>query len=316
MSFSLFEDDFAEASIEAISLAALRTSQNNTNPRRQTEEASFPSLPPPRHRQKNSLRRAFSTLSPTIPAPLAAKHTRSDTHLHANPPPLPPIPPKQTPYPTTYQSNLLALPHNALRAELADLQQMLHSLPTAHLPLSHLHLLAEWTPPFLLFLSSYLNFEATVLHPWIFRPSPTPLRPRLSAHAAYLTDLAAELANVLALFRARPSVDVVPLLCRAATDLIASALQYLDAQAKHLPPLIAQGHTRAEAANVTRLMAKTLDIYLLTRWIPKRKDRVAVRRVCLSPVRWVAVVARGRRQCAEHLAIVDRVRQLPYANVK
>lgn len=172
--------------------------------------------------------------------------------------------------------------------------------------------LADWWPKFDALLADYFAFESTVLMPWIYRGGAAhdlqDLRQKMASHAAYINDMFLEVHNVLALFNANPDTDVLPLLIRTVREFVPSLLQYFDVEERYLPSVIQAGHTETDAFNVTRLMTRKLDAVLLTRWIPSRKERNAIRRMYMTPSACIKYFAKRRKAYVTHLDLVHVVR--------
>lgn len=212
-----------------------------------------------------------------------------------------------------WATDVVAVPHNALRAEMADLTSMVAVLQaggTAGVSaLIHaVHSVAQWWAGFEQFWREWGAFENDVLLPWIYRGNDVVdnkgLRSKMEGHAAYVNELALEVANVFVLFDGARSLDVVPLLLRCVTEFVDGLLAFLDLEEKVLPALIREGHTNQEAFNVTKLMCRRVDIVLLTRWLGERRDRIAFRRMYMTPASWITFYARRKRVYVDHLAMV------------
>lgn len=209
--------------------------------------------------------------------------------------------------------HVFSLPHNAIRAELIDLCAMLHSL-LSH-PSPPLHLLREWYPYFHGFLSTYLTLEQTVLLPWVYLGVEDArilaFRDAMAPDHVLIGQLLDELTNVLTLTKSRPTSFTLPLLLRAVRDLVNPLLVYLDREERVLPNLIQARNCRVEAGNVERVMAKSLDVGLLLRWVPSRSQRVKLRMKFLSVPDLVSGFCQSRVKTARHLAIVRSIVRHP-----
>lgn len=270
MSSLLFDDDFAEASIEAISLAAI----NTTSPPLVTSN--------PVRSQPNA-----QSILASANLPL---HTDKLPHNK---------------HPSLWAHHIFSLPHNALRAEFKDLGLLLYALPPHGPPVQ----LLSWFPPFTCLLSDYLAFESDVLLPWVYagcqEPGRLAFRAEQKTASQAVQDAMEELSTTLTLYRTQPPHHVTPLLIRAVKVATHAVLLYLDNQERVLPSLVASTRTREEALNVERLMVRRLDVGLLTRWVP-RGDRTALRMRLLTPWAWLTWLGTGRRALADHLRCVHR----------
>lgn len=201
--------------------------------------------------------------------------------------------------PDNWHSNLILLPHNAIRAELIDLCTMLRSLSTW----GRYSLLSIWFPLFHQFVTNYFTFEKEVLLPWVFSQADDSLlkvRVSLEAVKEGVLDALEELSHALILVTTHQQqpADVLPVVVRCAKELISRVEEYFQAEERMLPPVIGTTRTKEQAGYVEQLMAKKLDIGILLRWIPTRDRRVVRRR--LGWWRW-------SRHVREHLHVVKQV---------
>lgn len=260
-------DDFAEASIEAISLAALRNTTNQP-----ADDDTFPSQP-------LTTTQSFSPM-----------HSLSLTHSKD---------------PALWHHHLITLPHNALRAELVDLCAMLHAIPTRGkhwLVPRWFPRFYDFIVGYLAFEDEVLLpwiFAGAA-------DGLLDVRKALAREKEHVLDLLEELCHTLALYRTRPASHVTPLLVRCVRDLVHPTLAYLEREERMFPSIIRATRTREEAVNVERLMARRLDAGLLLRWIPGR-ERASVRRRLLSGKGWITWMGSGRRTLADHLSVVREV---------
>ncbi|KAI0557729.1 hypothetical protein FGB62_269g03 [Gracilaria domingensis] len=278
--FEVYDDDFAEASIEAISLAALRPPAHNESP----PDRVFPPNPP---------RRVHSALTPRR---TSTAHSPAVTHLPHHP------------HPSLWHHHVFTLPHNAIRAELLDLYDMLHALSPRTAPL-----LTDWHYVFDDFLARYLLFEKEALIPWVYasHSDALPDRSSLEKRAATIGEARAELSQSVCLMRTMSFTNVIPLLMRAARQLTDAVLTYMDIQDKNFPTVIRSFRTREDALNVERLMTKRMDVGILLRWIHSRSQRTQLRTKLLSPKGWILWFRRGNRTLIDHQSIVDAILGVP-----
>lgn len=211
-----------------------------------------------------------------------------------------------------WHRDVLALPHNAIRAEIADLASMTGFVKEGTGAVAaNIGRMAQWWKGFETFLGDWFSFESSVLLPWIYRGGEADdlreLRNKMKGHAAYVMELGTEVGNVFALYAGEPSLDVLPLLLRCVEEFVEGVLAFVDMEERVLPGLVRRGHTRREAFNVTRLMCRRIDVILLTRWIASRRERSAVRRLYMNPASWITFYAKRKRIYSEHLAIVAAV---------
>lgn len=318
-SSNFFDDDFAEASIEAISLAALRTKpqcqppseSGHLFPQQTMDEPITPN---------STLRRLLSSLLPiqqhqaTQPKALCAP--LSSTFAPSSSPLTLPAARVHLVYPDPHHLwylHVLSLPHNAIRAELIDLCAMLHSLAAS--PAPALHLLRDWFTHFRTFLTSYLDFEDAVLLPWIYTGVDDPrlldFRRSMASDRVAISQLLDELANALSLISSRPIAQVLPLLVRAVRNLVAPILSYLEREQRVLPNLIQARHSRSDALNVERVMAKRLDLGLLLRWVPSLSQRLKLRLKLITLAEAPQLFCYCRSLTARHLSIVRTIVMAP-----
>lgn len=314
----LFDDDFAEASIEAISIAALRCKQPNNS------DSNIDNFAPSPTTTTTSITQLLSSLlccyhhpsqsHPKLPESTSSLDEDRATAIPASSSGSLPLPSARVPLVHHHRKKLwyqhvLSLPHNAIRAELIDLCAMLDSLNND--PKPSFNLLQQWYQLFRSFLSSYLAFEHTVLLPWVyagvdderlidFERSMVPER----ALIAHLLD---ELANALTLVSSRPLQCIMPVLIRAVTDLVTPLLSYLRSEQRVLPNLINARRSRLEAVNLERLMLNQMDVGLLLRWVPYRSHRMLLRLKYLPLSKLVAYPFQGRIHTARHLAVVRTI---------
>lgn len=272
--FGVYDDDFAEASIEAISLAALRPSPQPDL----SMDHTFPPNPPRR------VHSALSARRPHQPQTLAT---------------LP-----HHPHPSLWHHHVLALPHNAIRAELVDLCALLHALSPQTAPL-----FTDWHMLFEDFLARYFQFEKDALIPWVYasHSDTLPDRSALEKRATLITQARNELSQSVSLMRTMSFAAVVPLLVRASRELTDAVLTYFDVQDKNFPSVIRSFRTRDDACNVERLMARRMDVGILLRWIPSRTQRAQLRTRLLSAKGWISWLRKGNKMLLDHLTIVHAI---------
>lgn len=318
-SAQFFDDDFAEASIEAISLAALRTKSqcqsssesDHIFPQQTMDEPVTPN---------STLRRLLSSLLPIqqhqATQPKALRAPLSSTFAPSASPLTLPAARVHLVYPDPqhlWHLHVLSLPHNAIRAELIDLCAMLHSLATSSAPA--LHLLREWFAHFRTFTTAYLDFEDAVLLPWAFTGVEDPrlldFRRSMAPERVVISQLLDELANALSLISSRPIAQIFPLLVRAVRNLVGPILSYLEREQRVLPNLIQARRTRSDALNVERVMAKRLDLGLLLRWVPSLSQRLKIRFKLITLSEAPQLFCYCRSLTARHLSIVRAVVTAP-----
>ncbi|PXF47650.1 hypothetical protein BWQ96_02629 [Gracilariopsis chorda] len=272
--FGVYDDDFAEASIEAISLAALRPAPQ---PDLSLDHA-FPPNPP---------RRIHSALAACRP-PQTPALARLPHH----------------PHPSLWHHHVLALPHNAIRAELVDLCALLHAVSPRTAPL-----LTDWHIPFDDFLARYFQFEKDALIPWVYasHSDTLPDRSALEKRAALITQARNELSQSVSLMRTMSFANVIPLLVRASRELTDAVLSYFDVQDRNFPSVIRSFRTREDACNVERLMARRMDVGILLRWIASRTQRAQLRTRLLSAKGWISWLRKGNKTLVDHLSIVHAI---------
>ncbi|CAN8074186.1 unnamed protein product [Agarophyton chilense] len=285
--YDVYDDDFAEASVEAISLAALRPPAYDPPP----DQIVRPN-PPRRIHSALSPRRTSTAHSPARPPAHSPAVTRLPHH----------------PHPSLWHHHVFTLPHNAIRAELLDLYDMLHALSPRTAPL-----LADWHDVFDDFLARYLLFEKEALIPWVYasHSDALPDRSSLEKRAATIGEARAELSQSVCLMRTMSFVNVIPLLMRAARQLTDAVLMYMDIQDKNFPAVIRSFRTKEDALNVERLMTKRMDVGILLRWIHSRSQRTQLRTKLLSPKGWISWLRRGNKTLIDHQNIVDAILDAP-----
>lgn len=314
----LFDDDFAEASVEAISLAALRSKTQTRSDLNIDNTFIEPAVDiVPTNASTSALRRLLSSLlqchQEVSPGSSPATHSIPfNPSIHAHPSLTLPSAFVHLVHPNRHQLwylHVVSLPHNAIRAELIDLCAMLQAISMDTNP--PFHLLQQWYPPFRSFVLSYLAFEHTDLLPWVYAgvddQQLLDIRNDMVPDRALISHLLDELANALTLVSTRPLPYILPLLIRAVRDLVTPVLSYLDREEHILPNLIHAHRSKFEAVNVERLMANRLDIGLLLRWVPHRSRRMSLRFKYLSISDFIAYFFRGRIHTIRHLSIVRSI---------
>lgn len=301
-----YEDDFAEASIEAISLAAFRTS--SALPQPAPDEHEFPSTSAPR----GLIRRALSTLSARtrsdirgpsfVSSPVLSVSRAEDSETRVRFSAL-----------GEWWRDVVVMPHNALKAEVMDLRRMVSVVGEGGEGMAGI---AEWWKGFDLFLGGWFTFEEEVLLPWVFKGEggggKRDMREKMKVRRGYVRELAMEVANVFVLMDGVGNGgDIVGLLSRVTKEFTKGLLVFLDMEEAILPGLIKAGRGSDEAFNVCRLLCRRMDIVLLTRWLPTRKERVKIRSMYMNPTSLLYFWARRKRVFTEHIQLARAI----YSNV-
>lgn len=200
-------------------------------------------------------------------------------------------------YGRSWELDVFVFPHNAIRAELIDLYDILEGIARLglNLQLIHIHRLAMWWQVFERFLSDYFRFEDKVLLPWVYGEGDRVaavhnFRLAMARRRNRVNELALEVTNVFSLFNCRPGGEILPLLFRSIRELLPRLLSYLCKEERYLPRVLASHHERDEKPVMERNMVTffqntddpSTSIHLLTRWIPSRDEVRRIKRKYLK----------------------------------
>lgn len=229
-------------------------------------------------------------------------------------------------YGRSWELDVFVFPHNALRAELIDLYDILEGI--AHLGLNlqllHIHRLSMWWQTFERFLNDYITYEDKVLLPWVYAegdrvPAVHNFRIAMAGRRNRVNELALEVSNVFALFNCRPGGEILPLLFRTIREFLPRLLNYLSKEEKYLPRVLAGLHEKDEKPVMERNMmvffqnteSPGLNMYLLTRWIASKDEVRRIKRRYLRRRTRFWYHRRAKRAFLEHASVVAEFRTLP-----
>lgn len=229
-------------------------------------------------------------------------------------------------YGRSWELDVFVFPHNALRAELIDLYDILEGI--AHLGLNlqllHIHRLSMWWQIFERFLGDYFLYEDKVLLPWVYAegervPAVHNFRVAMAGRRNRVNELALEVSNVFSLFNCRPGGEILPMLFRSIREFLPRLLNYLSKEEKYLPRVLAGLHDQDEKPVMERNMMTFfqntddpgLSIYLLTRWIPSNDEVRRIKRRYLKRRTRFWYHRRAKRAYLEHIAVAADFRVLP-----
>lgn len=229
-------------------------------------------------------------------------------------------------YGRSWELDVFVFPHNAIRAELIDLYDILEGIALLglNLQLLHIHRLATWWATFERFLNDYFTFEDKVLLPWVYAegdrvPAVHNFRVAMASRRERVNELALEVSNVFSLFNCRPGGEILPLLFRSIREFLPRLLNYLSKEEKYLPRVLAGLHEADEKAMMERNMMMFfqntanpgLSVYLLTRWIPSKDDIRRIKRRYLKRRTRFWYHRRAKRAFLEHASVAAEFRTLP-----
>ncbi len=229
-------------------------------------------------------------------------------------------------YGRSWELDVFVFPHNAIRAELIDLYDILEGI--AHLGLNlqllHIHRLSMWWQTFERFLNHYFLFEDKVLLPWVYVdgdrvPAVHNFRIAMAGRRNRVNELALEVSNVFSLFNCRPGGEILPMLFRSIREFLPRLLNYLSKEEKYLPRVLAGLHEEDEKPVMERNMMMFyqnaddpgLFMYLLTRWIPRKDEKRRIKRRYLKRRTRFWYHRRSKRVFCEHIAVAAEFRTLP-----
>lgn len=229
-------------------------------------------------------------------------------------------------YGRSWELDVFVFPHNALRAELIDLYDILEGI--AHLGLNlqllHIHRLAVWWATFERFLNHYFLFEDKVLLPWVYAdgdrvPAVHNFRVAMASRRNRVNELALEVSNVFSLFNCRPGGEILPMLFRSLREFLPRLLNYLSKEEKYLPRVLAGLHEEDEKPVMERNMINFyqnsddpgLFIYLLVGWMPMKDDVRRIKRRYLRRRTRFWYHRRSKTAYFEHVAVAAEFRTLP-----
>lgn len=185
-----------------------------------------------------------------------------------------------SPFPSaSWPLDIFVLPHNGIRLELYYLTHIINSFARARLSLTlgMIHDFFSWWRVFAHFLFTYFDLEDSVLLPWAYgvRNSPSPyesLAKALAIRRGVVESLASEISNACALFHAKPSGEVLPILVRAIQDFIPRLASYMKTQESQVCRLLhGEDTSRAEMERrvfsfISQGQRGLVNIVLMTRW--------------------------------------------------
>lgn len=229
-------------------------------------------------------------------------------------------------YGRSWELDVFVFPHNALRAELIDLYDILEGI--AHLGLNlqllHIHRLSMWWQTFERFLNHYFLFEDKVLLPWVYAdgdrvPAVHNFRIAMASRRNRVNELALEVSNVFSLFNCRPGGEILPMLFRSIREFLPRLLNYLSKEEKYLPRVLAGLHEEDEKTVMERNMIDFyqnsddpgLFIYMLVGWMPMKDDVRRIKRRYLRRRTRFWYHRRSKRSYFEHIAVAAEFRTLP-----
>lgn len=242
-------------------------------------------------------------------------------------------------YGARWDVDLFVLPHNAVRAELMDMVDILNAFARAghNLTLGHMHDFGAWWAVFEDFLTAYFAIDDAVLLPWAYdalasmsglgsdmddhgdgQDSREVVEHRIATTARRnrVELLAKEVGNAFTLFRCKPSGEVLPLLYRALQAFLPRLLSYMARQEHRVsrspePSSTYRAELRRRLFNAVLSSKQPLtNVFLLTRWAP---EDTGVHRLLRSQIRGptrLKLHAHVRHIHTTHLRIVDNFRNL------
>lgn len=140
-----------------------------------------------------------------------------------------------------------------------------------------IHDFSSWWRVFAHFLFAYFNLEDSILIPWAYgvRNSPSPyesLAKALATRRGIVESLANEISNACALFRVKPSGEVLPILICAIQDFIPRLASYMTTQENQVSSLLhGEDTSRAEMERrvfgfISQGQRGLVNVVLMTRW--------------------------------------------------
>lgn len=228
-------------------------------------------------------------------------------------------------YGTRWDIDLFVLPHNAVRAELMDMVDILNAFARSgfNLTLGHIHDFGAWWRVFEDFLLAYFSLDDAVLLPWTCDSKTSAesaehsaVQSATTARRTRVEHLANEVGNAFTLFRCKPSGEVLPLLYRALHTFLPRLLSYMAKQEQHVgrapnPSTTYRAELRRRLFDSVLSSKQPLtNIFLLTRWAPEDTGVYKLLRTQIRGHMRLRLRAHIRHITATHLRIVDNFRKV------